>query len=130
MLDERVVAEFRSKWDGVVEYVEKVASNIIDGVLAIGRSGDYKLVVVGKGRFPSSMVAQLADRQAEHAELGPIGDLLASSGQGIVSSVLVVQQHDMAHTEEVPVSKTLNIEDDPRTAHGPSSPVEIHRDLV
>ncbi|PSR98253.1 Cation/H(+) antiporter like [Actinidia chinensis var. chinensis] len=129
-LDERVAAEFRSKWDGVVEYVEKVASNIVDGVLAIGRCGDYNLVVVGKGRFPSSMVAQLADRQAEHAELGPIGDLLASSGQGIVSSVLVVQQHDMAHTEEVPVSKILSIKDDPRTAHGPPSPVEIHRDLV
>ncbi|GFZ11034.1 cation/H+ exchanger 20 [Actinidia rufa] len=129
-LDERVAAEFRSKWDGVVEYVEKVASNIVDGVLAIGRCGDYNLVVVGKGRFPSSMVAQLADRQAEHAELGPIGDLLASSGQGIVSSVLVVQQHDMAHTEEVPVSKIPSIENDPRTAHGPPSPVEIHRDLV
>ncbi|CAK9188586.1 unnamed protein product [Ilex paraguariensis] len=65
------------------------------GVLAIGRSGDYDLIIVGKGRRPSIMVADLVDRPAEHAELGPIGDVLASSGQGIVSSVLVVQQHDM-----------------------------------
>lgn len=99
------MAEFRSKWDGMTEYVEKVAINIVEGVLAIGQKGDYDLVVVGKGRFPSTMVAQLADRHAEHAELGPIGDILASSSHGLVASVLIVQQHDLAHAEETPVSK-------------------------
>ncbi|KAJ0028153.1 hypothetical protein Pint_35461 [Pistacia integerrima] len=104
-LDKIAVGEFMSKWDGVADCVDKVTSNIVEGVLTIGRSGEYDLIVVGKGRFPSSMVAKLADRQAELAELGPIGDILASSGQGVLSSVLVVQQHDMAHAEEMPVTK-------------------------
>ncbi|KAK2657914.1 hypothetical protein Ddye_010966 [Dipteronia dyeriana] len=107
-LDETTVAEFKSKWDGVAEYTEKKTSNIVEGVLTIGRSSDYDLVVVGKGRFPSNMVAELADRQAEHAELGPIGDILTSSGQGVVSSVLVVQQHDMTHADEAPVAKIMH----------------------
>ncbi|KAM1249988.1 hypothetical protein ACFX2G_033282 [Malus domestica] len=108
-LDEEAVAEFRSKWDGKAECVEKVAANnIVEGVLAIGSSGDHDLLIVGKGRFPSRMVAELADRHAEHAELGPIGDILASSGHGVVSSVLVIQQHDVAHSVEAPVSKVVH----------------------
>ncbi|KAJ6699958.1 CATION/H + ANTIPORTER [Salix purpurea] len=95
-LDETAMAEFKSKWEGTVEYTENAVNNIVEAVLAIGRSGDYDLIVVGKGRFPSKMVAELAYRQAEHAELGPIGDILASSGHGVVSSVLVIQQHDFS----------------------------------
>ncbi|KAF8395095.1 hypothetical protein HHK36_019035 [Tetracentron sinense] len=106
-LDEGAVAEFRRRWDGMAEYVEKVASNIVEGVLAMGRSGEYKLIVVGRGRFPSKMVAELADRSAENAELGPIGDILASSGHSVVSSVLVIQQHDTVHADEAPVSKIV-----------------------
>ncbi|CAN0926651.1 Cation/H(+) antiporter 20 [Linum grandiflorum] len=91
-----------------MEYIEKpVSDNIIEGVLSMGKSRDYDLMVVGKGRFPSTMVAKIADQQAEHAELGPIGDVLASSKHGIVSSVLVIQQHDVAHAEEVPVVKVV-----------------------
>ncbi|KAJ7977100.1 Cation/H(+) antiporter like [Quillaja saponaria] len=78
-LDETAVAEFISKWSGMVE---------------LHREG-------GKQHCGG----ELADRQAEHAELGPIGDILASSGHGVVSSVLVIQQHDVEHAEEVPVSK-------------------------
>ncbi|KAJ6394058.1 hypothetical protein OIU77_023317 [Salix suchowensis] len=110
-LDETAMAEFRNTWAGT-EYSEKEASNIVEGVLATGRSGDYDLIVVGKGRFPSTMVAELADRQAEHAELGPIGDILASSGHGVVSSVLVIQQHDLAHKEEAQVSRVVHTENE------------------
>ncbi|PON68610.1 DNA-directed DNA polymerase [Parasponia andersonii] len=119
-LDETAVAEFKSKWINddndqavgmQVEYIEKVVgesnNNIVEQVLGIGRSGDYDLIIVGKGRFPSKMVAELADRHAEHPELGPIGDILASLEQGMASSVLVIQQHDLAHTEELPVSKVF-----------------------
>lgn len=123
-LDEAAVAEFRSKWvdDGVAEYTEQVAArNIAEGVLAIGRSGDQDLIIVGKGRFPSSMVAGLADRQAEHAELGPVGDILASSGHDLVSSVLVIQQHDVAHAVEAPVSKIVHGEYDKFTPDESSS---------
>ncbi|KAH7864965.1 hypothetical protein Vadar_000445 [Vaccinium darrowii] len=105
ILDEKATTEFRSKWDGVVEYGERAAGNIVDTVLAIGQSKDYNLIVVGNGRFSTTTVAALADRQPEHTELGPIGDLLATSGQGIVSSVLVIQQHNLGQAEESPVSK-------------------------
>lgn len=72
--------------------------------MAIGKSREYGLVVAGRGRLPSAMVAELAVRPAEHPELGPIGDTsLASAGHGVASSVLVVQQHDV-NADEVPVS--------------------------
>ncbi|XP_052172400.1 cation/H(+) antiporter 20 isoform X2 [Diospyros lotus] len=130
--DEMAVADFRQKWEGMVEYVEKAAAgNIVEAVVEIGRSGDYDLVVVGKGRFPSATVAKLADREAEHAELGPIGDALASPGKGIMASVLVVQQHDVAHNEEAPVSKILSAQESPiATAQGPSSSIEIQQDTA
>jgi hypothetical protein len=96
---------FRQNSEGTCRYEEKVVrGNVVESVLSIGRSGEYELLVVGKGRFPTSiMVAELAGRPAEHPELGPIGDALVS-GHGIVSSVLVIQQHDMTHSYEVPVS--------------------------
>ncbi|KAF5750952.1 cation/H(+) antiporter 20-like [Tripterygium wilfordii] len=129
-LDEAAMAEFRSRWEGVV-YTERAASNIVEAVLVIGRSRDYDLIVVGKGRFPSTTVAELADRQAEHAELGPIGDILASSGHGVVSSVLVVQQHDLEHVDEVTVSKVLQINDNENfQADRSSVPGEISEDIV
>ncbi|CAK7356091.1 unnamed protein product [Dovyalis caffra] len=129
-LDETAIAEFRSKWEGTVEFTEKVASNIVEGVLAIGRGGDYDLIVVGKGRFPSTMVAELAERQAEHAELGPIGDILASSGHGVMSSVLVIQQHDLAHKDEAQVSKVVHAESEKFKANESSGVGEISKDFV
>lgn len=131
-LDEGAMAEFRSKWDGEAEYIEKVgANNIIEGVLAIGRSGDQDLLVVGKGRFPSAMVAELADRQAEHAELGPVGDILASSHHGVVSSVLVIQRHDVTHAVEAPMSKILHRDYERFVAEESSSNVpEISKETV
>ncbi|WOK93759.1 cation/H(+) antiporter 20-like [Canna indica] len=104
--DEAVVEAFRRRTEGstAARYEEKEVGNVIEAVLTFGRSGEYDLVMVGKGRFPTSMVAGLADRQAEHPELGPIGDVLASSNHGVVSSVLVVQQHDVVHSDETPVS--------------------------
>lgn len=107
-LDDEAMNGFQQRWEGMVEYKEKVANNIVESVLGIGRSGEYELILIGKGRCPSNMVAEVAaDRQAEHPELGPIGDVLASSGRGILSSVVVIQQHDVAHVEETPVSKIL-----------------------
>lgn len=109
-LDEAAIAEFRQRWDGTAGYLDKVTGNVVEEVLAIGHSKDYELVVVGKGRFPSAMVADLADCPAEHPELGPVGDMLASSSHGIACSVLVIQQHDLGHGEETPVSKVESSE--------------------
>ncbi|KAM0856503.1 hypothetical protein ACQ4PT_049110 [Festuca glaucescens] len=103
-LDEAAVAEFQQKMGAMVRFEERVvAGNVVEEVVAIGKSREYGLVVVGKGRLPSAMVAELAVRPAEHPELGPIGDALASAGHGVASSVLVVQQHDM-NADEVPVT--------------------------
>lgn len=86
----------------MVECDEKVASNIMEEVLALGRSKDYDLIIVGKGQFSLSLVADLVDRQ--HEELGPIGDILASSTHDVVSSVLVIQQHNALLNGETPLS--------------------------
>lgn len=123
-MDEAAVAEFRSKWEGVAVYMEKVGRNIVEEVMAIGRGGGYDLIVVGKGRFPSRMVAGLAERQAEHAELGPIGDILSSSENGVEASVLVVQQHDVALAEEAPVSKGHAGKSDNQESSGASTATE------
>ncbi|XP_052155066.1 cation/H(+) antiporter 20 [Oryza glaberrima] len=108
-LDEAAVAEFRQRMGAMVRYEERVVvGNVIEEVVSIGKSREYGLVVVGKGRLPSAMVAELAVRAAEHPELGPIGDALASAGHGVTSSVLVVQQHDMSNADELPVSVVVD----------------------
>jgi len=100
--------DFKSKWKEMVEYKEKEPNNIIEEILSIGQSKDFDLIVVGRGRIPSAEVAALAERQAEHPELGPIGDVLASSINHIIPSILVVQQHNKAHVEDITVSKIVS----------------------
>lgn len=107
-LDEAALEDFKTKWKEMVEYKEKEPNNIIEEALSIGQSQDFDLIVVGRGRLPSAEVAALAERQAEHPELGPIGDVLASSFNHIIPSILVVQQHNKAHVEEMTVSKIVN----------------------
>ncbi|CAL9097281.1 unnamed protein product [Musa acuminata var. zebrina] len=110
-MDEAAVAAFRKKTEGgTARYEKRPAGNVIEAVLKIGKSGEFELVVVGKGRFPTTMVAEIAEQPAEHPELGPVGDMLASSSHGIASSVLVIQQHDMVHSEETPVSVVVDAE--------------------
>ncbi|KFK34621.1 hypothetical protein AALP_AA5G169800 [Arabis alpina] len=106
--DEGALEDFKSRWKDMVDYKEKEPNNIIEEVLAIGQCHDFDLIVVGRGRLPSAEVAALAERQAEHPELGPIGDVLASSVNHIIASILVVQQHNKAHVEEITVSKIVN----------------------
>lgn len=98
--DDEIIGEFKSKWEAIIEYKEKRDNNIKEEILEIGRSGDYELIIVGNGRFPANIEAKFADHhQPEHAELGPVGDLLASPGYDVVSSVLVIQQHQIADTD-------------------------------
>ncbi|CAL0310421.1 unnamed protein product [Lupinus luteus] len=110
-LDENAMGEFHCKWDSMVGYIEKESGNVVEEVLAIGKSGDYDLIIVGRGRFPSTTVAELAERPAEHAELGPIGDILTSSGNGVLSSVLMIQQHDVSLADEAPLCKVEDLSD-------------------
>lgn len=90
----------KCKWGG--EYIEKKVgskSEIVEQVMEIGTSGGFHLIVVGKGhQFASTETQTQTQRQLpppEHPELGPIGDILASSGKGFKSSVLVIQQHHL-----------------------------------
>ncbi|ESR42283.1 hypothetical protein CICLE_v10011096mg [Citrus x clementina] len=101
--DEAAVDDFMRKCDGSVEYEEKVMGTVKNEVLKIGQSREYELVVAGKGRFPSTAEAELADHQPENVGLGPIGNILASSDHGILASVLVIQQHNAADINEATV---------------------------
>ncbi|CAH8313783.1 unnamed protein product [Eruca vesicaria subsp. sativa] len=107
-LDEGALEDFMNKWKDMAVYKEKEPTNIIEDILSIGQSQDFDLIVVGRGRLPSVEVAALAERQAEHPELGPIGDVLASSNNHIIPSILVVQQHNKVHVEEITVTKVVN----------------------
>lgn len=102
-LDEIAIAEFCMRRDGLTIYIEKEAERISEGVLTMGRSGEYALIVTGRSRFPTRMVAELSkEHTTEHEELGTIGDILASTGNGVTSSVLVIQQHS-------PVANAANL---------------------
>eukprot|EP01018_Ginkgo_biloba_P021219 Gb_34315 [translate_table: standard] len=116
LLDENALADLNKKNDtsGIddqaqsIVYEERVISNTVDSVVSIGKTNKFNLILVGRGRFPSPLVADLADRSAECPELGPIGDVLASSRASIHASVLVIQQHDVIHTEEAPLAKSAD----------------------
>ncbi|GMY14583.1 cation/H(+) antiporter 20-like [Fagus crenata] len=101
-LDETAMAIRR--WNQLVMYEERAVDNITEEVLKIGQSREYELVIVGKGQFPSSMGAKLPVNQIEHAELGLVGDILASSDCSIVPSVLVTQQQDEPNADETAAS--------------------------
>eukprot|EP00252_Welwitschia_mirabilis_P019706 TRINITY_DN4637_c0_g2_i1.p1 TRINITY_DN4637_c0_g2~~TRINITY_DN4637_c0_g2_i1.p1 ORF type:complete len:454 (-),score=27.52 TRINITY_DN4637_c0_g2_i1:277-1638(-) len=90
-----------------IEYEEHVTSKTAEAVMEIARSNKYDLFLVGRGRFPTTLVADLVDRRAECAELGPIGDLLASPNVETRASVLVIQQHDAVLSNEAPFSKVV-----------------------
>ncbi|KAK4833761.1 hypothetical protein QYF36_020731 [Acer negundo] len=105
-LDEITVAEFMREWHKTVEYKEKVTCNSGVELLGTGQSREYELIVVGEGRFPSTMEAKFAEYQAENVELGAIGNILASSDHhSFIPSLLVIQQHRTTDSDETAVSK-------------------------
>lgn len=94
--DEEYLNEFRARTtnDPSVVYTEKVVNNGEETVATI-RSIDpiHDLFIVGRGQGQTSpLTAGLTD-WSECPELGPIGDLLASSDFAATYSVLVVQQY-------------------------------------
>ncbi|XP_050214466.1 cation/H(+) antiporter 20-like [Mercurialis annua] len=102
--DEVAMAEFRGKWNGSVEYIEKDMKNIREEMMNIGIN--FNLVIVGKG----ATVSELANPQAEHPELGHLGALLASSEFSITASVLIIQRHNPAdNVETINCKKIMNV---------------------
>ncbi|KAI4992680.1 hypothetical protein ZWY2020_060045 [Hordeum vulgare] len=59
-----------------------------------GMQGDYRLFVVGRGRDRNSVLTEGLEEWAECLELGPVGDIIASSDFSTTASVLIVQQYD------------------------------------
>ncbi|XP_038980383.1 cation/H(+) antiporter 15-like [Phoenix dactylifera] len=94
--DEEAVNEFRLRFvsDESVVFTEKVASNGGETVAALREMrSSYDLYVVGRGHGRKSALTAGLEEWSEIPELGPIGDLLASSDFGAKVSVLVVQQY-------------------------------------
>ncbi|OAY79742.1 Cation/H(+) antiporter 28, partial [Ananas comosus] len=77
-------------------YVEK---HVCDGaeIVKVLRSleSQYQLFIVGQGRSRNSVITDGLAEWAECPEIGPVGDILASSEFSVTASVLVVQQHDV-----------------------------------
>eukprot|EP00249_Psilotum_nudum_P021646 c28186_g2_i2 orf=286-2889(-) len=91
-------------------YHEQIIDNAIDAAVAIGKSNEFNLLLVGRGRYPTPLIANLADsRPAECPELGPIGDALAcsSGAKEMRSSVLVIQQYDPRLPQEAASTKVV-----------------------
>ncbi|CAN4116113.1 unnamed protein product [Withania somnifera] len=97
-LDDSTIADLKMKWGRQTLYAEKEANNynLVNQVLAIGKSGEFELMIVGnKVKLPQGIMAKLFDEKQlndqNNSELGPVANLLASSGKGIKSSILVIQ---------------------------------------
>ncbi|MED6121067.1 hypothetical protein PIB30_026691 [Stylosanthes scabra] len=106
-LDEVAVNELRAKFEESVKYIEKDASNITEEVLRMGKSKEYELLIVGKGnQLPES---SMEDSRLEYPELGRIGNLLTSSALGITSSVLVIQDQQLATSNETELRKMASV---------------------
>ncbi|XP_074559157.1 cation/H(+) antiporter 15-like [Curcuma longa] len=96
-LDDEYLNEFRVRTadDESVVYTEHVTSNAVEMVSVIRAMGDtHDLYVVGRSQSEEAAALTSALTEwAECPELGPIGDLLASSDIAMSVSVLVVHQY-------------------------------------
>ncbi|ERN10229.1 hypothetical protein AMTR_s00171p00055120 [Amborella trichopoda] len=101
-LDEAFIDDFHHRYVETrrVSYMEKVVSNASETVNILrSLEGMYTLVIVGRGRWGlSSITAGMTDWE-ECSELGPIGDLLASSDFWVTGSILIVQQYRPSQNE-------------------------------
>ncbi|CAN6183180.1 unnamed protein product [Urochloa humidicola] len=93
--DEECVSAFHREYVAkeLAEYTEKAVTGPMDVVEALrGMAGAFALLVAGRGgRQPPELVVGL-EGWAECAEVGPVGEILASDQSLDMGSVLVVQQ--------------------------------------
>ncbi|CAA6671050.1 unnamed protein product [Spirodela intermedia] len=95
-LDDEYVEEFRQKTAGNrrISYLAVMASNGEETVATIrSMGGSYDLCIVGSGHGVGAPLTSGMMDWSECPELGPIGDLMASSDFSATVSVLVVQQY-------------------------------------
>lgn len=95
-IDEECINELKmiAANDDKINYIEKVVSNGEETVAAIrGTNNANDLFIVGRGQGNSSTLTEGLTDWSECPELGPIGDLLASSDFETTASVLVMHQY-------------------------------------
>ncbi|XP_027095366.1 cation/H(+) antiporter 20-like [Coffea arabica] len=107
-LDDSIFMDFRREWTGEIEFVEKETHNLINEVKAIGQGGEFELVIVGQGRFPPAVLAELEDSRPEFDELGHVGDLIYSLGEAVKCSLLVIKQNDSVKDNKMPKPEMAN----------------------
>ncbi|KAF8655907.1 hypothetical protein HU200_060861 [Digitaria exilis] len=98
-VDDKFFAEFYRKHVAGgkhgMGYLEKHVADGAELVAVLrGLQAEYRLFVVGRGRDRSSVLTEGLDEWAECLEMGPVGDILASSDFSNTASVLIVQQYD------------------------------------
>ncbi|KAJ3673016.1 hypothetical protein LUZ60_006390 [Juncus effusus] len=96
-VDDEFFADFYKRFimNRVVGYQEKHVADGAEMVVEL-RSLDaqYQLFIVGRGRDRRSVLTDGLEEWAECPELGPVGDILASSDFSMTASALIIQQYD------------------------------------
>ncbi|KAF3323241.1 hypothetical protein FCM35_KLT11972 [Carex littledalei] len=95
--DDEFFAEFYKQHiaNKEVGYVEKHVADGAELVMELrALESQYELFVVGKGRDRKSILTDGLDDWAECPELGPVGDVVASSEFSTTASALIIQQYD------------------------------------
>ena len=92
--DEDCLSELKQKTnkDGSIKYEEKVVRSTAETIAAIREASFCNLFLVGRASDESGIPLPL-DRRSECPELGPLGNLLASTEFSTAASVLVIQQY-------------------------------------
>ncbi|XP_052139244.1 cation/H(+) antiporter 28 [Oryza glaberrima] len=97
-VDDKFFAEFYRKHVAGSKAIGYMEKHVGDGaeLVAVLRAlqAEYRLFVVGRGSDRRSVLTEGLEEWAECLELGPVGDILASSDFSSTASVLIVQQYD------------------------------------
>ncbi|MQL86926.1 hypothetical protein Taro_019463 [Colocasia esculenta] len=96
--DEAFLSSFYTRFvvSGMATYAVKMVESSAETVTVLREmDGMYSLFLLGRGRRSLSPLVRGLGEWEESPELGPVGDLLASSDFIVNGSVLVLQQHSL-----------------------------------
>lgn len=114
--DEVVISSLKDKIsnDGSIKYEERTVKDATELIEATKSYSKCNLFLVG--RMPEGQVVASLNKNSECPELGPIGNLLISSGFSTTASLLVVQQYRSQLSQDA-----LNSLEDGETSDGNES---------
>lgn len=102
--DEQYFTAFHERHSGKKNLVcmDVHVSNGAETVAALRSLAErHELFIVGRGEVRWSLVTAGMSDWVEHADLGPVGDVLAASDFSTSTSALVIQQHDNRKEQKV-----------------------------